>query len=265
MVTDWATSDPWIALSKVDAPGWTACDDTSMPAHTGPSRRARPVGIAADPLRGENPHALVIVRTPRGWKAWCFCSPGRTSLVRPSPSAATTEVVRNHPRVGEGVGLFPLVLVNRHDDAGTLWRTICECGWRGRWFDHQSQAEEQGVVHWVRARHGAPAERDSTAGAGGSVSSKRSSYFRARVSKTEDGWRLETKTGRPIVAIVDIPDQVWPKLSGALLEFRIVSELGDGTPVVEPFFSNRGALATQIEADLARWRRPSAKAQRSGR
>ena len=225
-----------------------------VPAYTGPSKRARPVGVEADPLRGENPHAVVLVKTARGWKAWCACTPGRVSRVHPAPSAAVHETVQAH-HSGEGAtGMLPLTLTTGSEYGVEVWRYHCACDRHPkRSFELRAEAEEAAILHWTSKHHNPVTKTTSsrspeTQGR----NSRQSSYFRAWVRSVEGRWVLKHKTRGALEVRLTVSDAVMARLVDTHAEFKIVATLPDGTPVVEPYFATRRGLVQDVQAKMAK-------------
>lgn len=229
-----------------------------MPAYTGPSKRARSVGVSPDPLGGKNPHAILLLRTAHGWKAWCACRPAQRSKVHVDSSEAIAEVRKGHIPPDSTIGLFPLALVKTDDGNLVLWRAECSCTWRSKWVAYQDLAEEGGLSHWIRSHESSRLQSDvrpSPGGDGIPHPIRQSMFFRAWVRRNQDKWQLEEKGGEVIAARFDVSNQILAKLADTYAEFKIMSTAADGTPIVEPYFSNKGTLAKEVERAMKRERR----------
>lgn len=80
---------------------------------------------------------------------------------------------------------------------------------------------------------------------------RKSSYFRAWVRKAEGQWVLEHKKDGVMNVQLAVTDAVMAKLVNIHTEFKILATLNDGTLLVEPYFSNSGRLAQQVQAETA--------------
>lgn len=100
-----------------------------------------------DPLRGDNPHAVISRRFKGAWSAWCNCRPGRIADGHTSAAKAVAAVVAAHGP-GDGVGTFPLTLSRRQD--AYAWQIACRCSWSAL-NSKSGGACEAGVVHWNKS------------------------------------------------------------------------------------------------------------------
>lgn len=234
-----------------------------VPAFTGSARGGSSHGARPDPLRGREIHAVVYLRIPKGWKAWCACAPSRET------TGSSADIARAGARTQHG-GVQPqnfrewaILLRKEAGGAGTtLWRSQCDCGWRSsRRYDFRGEAEEVGVVHWCDQHYVEQSPSSSAAkGSATGRSSRRAdrskgqgvrqdpTYFRALIRETDDGsLYLQHLTHRFDVEI-ETPADALRVLLGRSIEWEIVERRDSGRHRVRPYLPPHGKLARRLAA-----------------